>query len=71
MIDDVQALLAHFEKQGFQLNEEEGVNDIHSQEAVDFFERYFKSDKETTQIVKDGYAVPLTEDVSGFRVRRT
>ena len=55
MLNDMDALKAHFEKQGFSYDNKDGTNDVHSSDAIDFFQRYFRSDLETLNIIKNKY----------------
>ena len=61
MINDMKCLMEHFTKQGFSFDEKHGTNDIHAKDSAEFFERYFNSDPDTLQIVREGYEVPLTK----------
>ena len=66
MINDLQALQAHFKRQGFSYDDQNGTNDVHANDSVDFHQRYFRSDLETLSIIKDRYKVPIEERMEGY-----
>ena len=65
-ICDLEALMQHFNKQGFCYSTEERGNDIHSEQSKKFFRTFFKSDADTLEILENGYRVPISESLQPY-----